>query len=138
MRTISSFLSGIQKTLFSVLEEEWGELTECHRKVITTLELVGIDRGINDDYTYGRPVSNRKALARAFVAKMIYNAPFNNHFRERILTDPVLRRICGWTSRDRVPGEPTFPRAFRESKERFGNWRPPRRCAFVNGPEWNG
>jgi hypothetical protein len=112
--TISSFLSGIQRTLFPVLEEEWGELTEFHQKAIKTLELVRIEKSINGDYTYGRPISNRKALARAFLAKMICNAPFSNHFRERILTDPILRRICGWTSRDQVPSEPTFSRAFRE------------------------
>jgi hypothetical protein len=118
MRTISSFLSGIQRTLFPVLEEEWGELTEYHQKVITTLELVRIEKGIPDDYTFGRPISNRKALARAFLAKMIYNAPFSNHFRERILTDSVLRRICGWMNRDKVPSESTFSRAFREFADR--------------------
>jgi hypothetical protein len=117
VRTISSFLSGIQRHLFPVMEEEWGPLTEFHRKVMTTLEMAHIEARIRDEYWFGRPVSNRKALARAFLAKMVCNAPFTKEFRNRILADFILRRVCGWEERDDVPSGPTFSRAFREFAE---------------------
>jgi len=117
VRTLSSFLSGIQRHLFPVLEEEWGPLTEFHQKVTVLLEMVHIEEGIRDEYYFGRPISNRKALARAFVAKAVCNASLNSDFRERILADPILRRICGWEERDQVPSISTFSRAFREFAE---------------------
>ncbi len=117
MHIISSILSGIQRHLFPVLEEELGPLTSYHRKVATTLETVHIEAGVGNEYWFGRPVSNRKALARAFVAKAVSNAPFTSDFRNRILADPILRRLCGWEERDDVPSESTFSRAFREFAE---------------------
>jgi hypothetical protein len=114
VRTISSFLSGIQRTLFPALEEEWGPLTEFHQKVATILEMAHVEKGIRDEYWFGRPISNRQALARAFLAKAVANAPFTKDFRNRILADPILRRLCGWQERDKVPSESTFSRAFHE------------------------
>ena len=114
MHIISSMWYGIQSHLFPFLEEELGLLTKFHQKVAATLEMVRIEEGISDDYWFGRPVSSRKALGRAFVAKAVSNAPTTSDFRNRILADPILRRICGWEERVHVPSESTFSRAFRE------------------------
>jgi len=103
--------------LFPVLEEELGPLTEFHRKVATTLEMVHVEAGVGNEYWFGRPVSNRKALARAFVAKAVSNAPTTKDFRNRILADPILRRVCGWEERNQVPSESTFSRVFQEFAE---------------------
>ena len=117
MHTISSMWSGIQSSLFPYLEEVLGPLTELHQKIAATLEVVRVDEKISGEYCYGRPESNRKALARAFVAKAVSNAPTTSDFRERILSDPNLRRICGWEERRKVPSEATFSRAFHEFAE---------------------
>ncbi len=114
MHVISSMWLGIQRHLFPVLEEELGPLTEFHRKLAAILEVVRIEDGILDENWFGRPISNRKALGRAFIAKAVNNATHTRAFRERILSDPVLRRMCGWEEKDQVPSEPTFSRAFRE------------------------
>jgi len=100
--------------LFPFLEEELGPLTEYHRKVVATLEMVRIEAGILDDYWFGRPMSSRKALGRAFVAKAVSNAPTTRNFRDQILADSILRRMCGWEERGQVPSEATFSRAFGE------------------------
>jgi len=100
------------------MEEEWGPLTDFHQKVATVLEMAHVEKGIRDEYWFGRPISNRQALARAFLAKAVANAPFTKDFRNRILADPILRRICGWEERDRVPSESTFSRAFQEFAEK--------------------
>ena len=114
MHLISSLWYGIQRHLFPYLEEELGPLTEFHRKAAATLEMVRIEEGISDENWFGRPTSSRKALGRAFVAKAVSNAPTTSDFRNRILADPILRRMCGWKERDQVPSESTFSRAFRE------------------------
>ena len=117
MHIISDIWCGIQRHLFPFLEEELGPLTEFHRKVAATLEMVRIEEGISDEYWYGRPASSRKALGRAFVAKAVSNAPTTSDFRNRILADPILRRMCGWEERGQVPSEATFSRVFREFTE---------------------
>ncbi len=114
MHIISDIWNGIQRHLFPYLEEEFGVLTEFHRKVVATLEMVRIEEGIMDDYWFGRPISSRKALGRAFVAKAVSNAPTTRNFRNQILADSILRRICGWAERGEVPSEATFSRAFGE------------------------
>ena len=114
MHIISDIWNGIQRHLFPFLEEELGPLTEYPRKVVATLEMVRIEAGILDDHWFGRPMSSRKALGRAFVAKAVSNAPTTRNFRDQILADFILRRICGWVERDQVPSEATFSRAFGE------------------------
>lgn len=117
MSIISSILNGIQKHLFPILEEEFGELTEFHKKVATILEVVRIEEKISDEYWFGRPASSRKALGRAFVAKSVSNTSTAKDFRNRIIADPILRRMCGWEERNQVPSESTFSRAFWEFAE---------------------
>ena len=105
---------GIQRQLFPFLEEELGPLTPFHRRVAAIFEMVRIEEGISDEYYFGRPATSRKILGRAFVAKAVCNAPTTTDFRNRILADPVLRRMCGWEERSHVPSGATFSRAFRE------------------------
>ena len=62
----------------------------------------------------GRPAQDRAAIARAFVAKMIYNLPTTRALLERLATDKSLRRLCGWENKHEVPDEWTFSRAFSE------------------------
>ena len=117
MHVILSMMNSIQRHLFPFLEEELGPLSEFHRNVISTLEIIRIEGEISDDHWFGRPILSRKAIGRAFVAKAVCNAPTTIDFRNRILGDPILRRICGWEERDQVPSESTFSRAFREFAE---------------------
>lgn len=117
MHVILSMLNSIQRHLFPFLEEELGPLNEFHRDVISTLEIVRIEEEISDDHWFGRPILSRKAMGRAFVAKAVCNAPTTVDFRNRILGDPILRRICGWEEKDQVPSESTFSRVFREFAE---------------------
>ena len=117
MHAISSIWCGIQSSLFPFLEEELGPLTEFHLKLAATLEVVRVEDGISNEYWFGHPRSNRKALGRALVGKAVYNESATRAFRDRILSDPVLRRICGWEKRSHVPSESTFSRAFAEFAE---------------------
>jgi transposase len=113
--TVSQFWSNIQDTLFPYLEEQLGPTTEKQQQLITILEVVRIEHFIPDYRFYeGRPRKTRAAIARSFVAKMVYNMDSTRALRERLQSDKNLRRVCGWESRGSVPSEATFSRAFAE------------------------
>ena len=59
----------------------------------------------------GNPPADRRALARAFVAKAVWDMPATVVLTGRLLYDPTLRRPVGWSRVSEVPGEPAFSRA---------------------------
>lgn len=113
--TLSQYWLNIQGSLFPWLSEELGPLTEKQQELVTTLEMLRIE-----DFIYscrgfpGRPPKDRTAIARAFVAKMVYNMATTRILLERLQTDISLRRICGWERVHDIPEEWTFSRAFAE------------------------
>jgi transposase len=119
--TLSQTWLNIQSTLFPWLSEELGPLTEKQQELVTALEVVRIEEFIYSSRGFpGRPPQDRTAIARAFVAKMIYNMPTTRALLDRLATDSALRRICGWERKNDVPDEWTFSRAFAEfSKSRL-------------------
>lgn len=113
--TLSQTWWNIQRSLFPWLSEELGPLTKKQQELVTALELVRIEEFIFISRGYpGRPAQDRTAIARAFVAKMIYNLPTTRALLERLAADKSLRRLCGWECKSRVPDEWTFSRAFAE------------------------
>ena len=62
----------------------------------------------------GRPLKDRAALARAFLAKAVLDVPTTRALVERLRTEGLLRRLCGWEAAGGVPSEATFSRAFAE------------------------
>lgn len=115
MGLLSATWSRIQTSLFPFLEEELGPLDERKQKLVRILELIRIEEYVRPvPYITGRRLSNRKALARAFVAKAVYNCSTTCDLIERVQGDSSLRRICGWERRRDIPSESTFSRAFSE------------------------
>jgi len=110
----------IQGSLFPWLQEELGPLTEKQQKFVMILELIRIEEHLNDYYGgMGRPPKSRAAIARAFIAKMVYNMPTTRMLLERLESDKSLRRLCGWEYRHQIPHESVFSRAnsyFSESR----------------------
>jgi hypothetical protein len=114
---LSRYVRGVQGILFPILEEKMGSLSETQRQMIQILELLGLERHVAVCRGgRGRPAKDRIALARAFVAKMVYNLPTTKDLVERLGSDPTLCRICGLGKA--VPSEATFSRAFAEFAER--------------------
>ena len=112
---LSQYWLKIQKGLFPWLEEEFGELTEKEQKLVTTLELIRIERFTAcSGSLYGRPPKERAAIARSFVAKAVYNMPTTTALIDRLVSDKKMRRICGWEKKGDIPSESTFSRAFAE------------------------
>ncbi|EQD68708.1 transposase, IS4 family protein [mine drainage metagenome] len=53
-------------------------------------------------------------MARAFVAKAVFNMSTTRQLLDRLSVDVSLRRLCGWESRREIPHESQFSRAFAE------------------------
>ena len=84
---------------------------------MTILELVEIERSVPKtslNQWMGRKILEREAIARAFVAKAIYNHPFTRSTIEQLKTTSNVRRICGFDKVSDVPSEAIYSRAFEE------------------------
>ncbi|MYH12865.1 MAG: transposase [Rhodothermaceae bacterium] len=106
-----------QQELFSWLETRLGALPKQYEKLVRVLEMVRVEDYLPQKTVGrvgGRPPSNRANLARAFLAKMVFNIQTTVSLRERLLSDEILRSLCGWGSDLEVPSESTFSRAFAE------------------------
>jgi hypothetical protein len=113
--TLSQTWLNIQGSLFPWLTEELGPLTKKQQELVTTLEIVRIEEFIYSSRGFpGRPPKDRTAIARAFVAKVVYNMPTTRSLLDRLATDSALRRICGWERLSDIPDESIFSRAFAE------------------------
>lgn len=118
VKTLSQYWFRMQSSLFPWLEEQLGELTQKEQKLVTTLELIRIERFTAFNRSLrGRPPKERAAVARAFVTKAVYNMPTTRALLDRLACDKKLRRICGWEQKGEIPSESTFSRAFAEFSE---------------------
>jgi hypothetical protein len=102
--------------LFPFLEEQAGPLSAQEKKLAAVLELVGVEDHLPGRWWWGRgrPESDRCALAKAFVAKKVYNLSTTSELIARLQAELALRRLCGWERKCDVPSESTFSRAFEE------------------------
>jgi len=124
-----SFESILQGQLFPILREELGALSERHEQFAKVLSLLQMDGHVSKRRGRGRPAEDRAKVARAFVAKAVFNFPLTRHLIDRLRIDPVLRRMCGFETVADIPQEWTFSRAFAE----FANSQFPQRvhAAFI-------
>jgi hypothetical protein len=115
MGKIAGIWFRVQQALFHV-EECLPALTERQRRLILVLEVVRVEEQVPPGCLQwlGRKRVDRRALARAFVAKAYLNLPTTKAMIERLRVDRPLRQICGWEQGRQVPSEATFSRAFAE------------------------
>ena len=95
--TFAPYWESIQHALFPQLEPVLGPLTEKQQQLVRTLEVIRIEQMVPPRCRVpGRPAKDRAAMARALVAKTVYDMPTTRVLLDRLDTDVVLRRICGW------------------------------------------
>ena len=119
MRKLSQIWFEVQGVLFPFIEKQAKEpLTEKLKQLVTTLELIRIEEKIRiPKYWHGQFPRNRQQIARAFVAKAVYNMDTTRALIDRLKISPALRRICGWEQISDIPHESSFSRAFKEFSE---------------------
>lgn len=114
--TLSAYWLHLQEELLPWLNDTTcGPLNEHHKQLVTVLGMARIEAFLPGwPGLPGRPLSERAALARAFVAKAVFNFPTTRLLIEMLSADQTLRRLCGWQRAGEVPSEATFSRAFAE------------------------
>ena len=65
----------------------------------------------------GRSLCDRVNLARACLAKALWDIPTTRALVERLKVDRQLRNLCGWVLISEIPSESKFSRAFAEFAE---------------------
>lgn len=117
-QVLSNIWNRFQASLFPWLQEELGELTGKQQQLIEVLEIAQIETHLPYvGQVPGRPPEDRCAIARAFVAKAVYNLATTEMLLDQLKSDITLRRICGWEKKQDIPSRATFSRAFAEFAE---------------------
>ena len=102
-----------EKTLFPALQEQLGVLSSKEERLMRILELAEIELYVSE-VKITNPPKHRKEIARAFVAKAVYNIQTTRDLIDRLKVDRVLRIICGWRYVRSIPSESTFSRVYGE------------------------
>jgi hypothetical protein len=104
----------IQRQLFPMLEEEIGPLSDTEQRFVRVVELAHPERFMSPfqwDYL-GRKPEDRLPIAKAFIAKAVWNFTTTRALLDYLENCPSLRRLCGWDSVGAIPSESTFSRVF--------------------------
>jgi hypothetical protein len=91
-------------------------LTEKLKQFIRIAEIVRIEQHVPSPafQHMGRKQINRQWMARAFLAKSVYDLPSTDLLIEMLQLQPTLRRLCGFERQADIPSAATFSRAFEE------------------------
>lgn len=118
-KKLRGFYISCQHELFPAVEQQYGEFSKWSQRLLRVFEMVQVHTFLPSPKsgTRGRPLTCRASLARSFLAKMVLNIPTTSGLRDRLISDQVLRSLCGWSEPRKVPSEPTFSRVFQEFAE---------------------
>jgi len=108
----------LEKTLFPILQEELkvGEFSKKETKLIKILDFAEIEKSITV-VSVTNPPKDREEIARAFIAKSVYNLQTTRDLIDRLYIDRTLRILCGWRYKIDIPSESKFSRVFKEFSE---------------------
>ena len=113
VQMIGQFGGILQNQLFPAMSEELGPLSNKQEQLIRTLAILGLEGFVvSRQGLVGRPPVDRSAIARALVAKAVYNFPTTEALIDRLKNDAALRRLCGWETASHVPDKTVLSRAF--------------------------
>lgn len=108
----------LESSLFPILKEELRleELSHKEQKLIKILDFAQIEKNITVVSITNTP-KHREEIARAFIAKSVYNMQTTRDLIDRLKNDRTLRVLCGWRYKSDIPSESKFSRVFKELSE---------------------
>lgn len=113
--TVSWLMGTVQRTLFPHREESLASpLTAQEKRLVNILALVRREHSVPQSASrqwLGRPIKEREAIARSFVAKAVLGYPHTRSLLHALRTTATLRIRCGCANRSAVPSASTFSRA---------------------------
>ena len=115
---ISWLMGSVQRSLFPHLDDCLDvPLTDQEKHLVSILEIVQVEKHVPKsafNQWLGRKLEEREALARSFVAKLLYKHPTTRDLIKALHSAPNLRKITGFETIGDIPSESTFSRAFGE------------------------
>ncbi len=109
-------IKNIENSLFPDLKEQLGVLSSKEEKLIKILDFAQIENNITV-LKVTNPPKDREEMARAFIAKSVYNMQTTRDLIDRLKIDRTLRVLCGWRYANAIPSESKFSRVFDELSE---------------------
>jgi transposase len=103
----------LENSLFPELKEQLGVLSAKEEKLIKILDFAQIENNITVVCITNTP-KDREEIARAFIAKSVYNMQTTRDLIDRLRIDRTLRVLCGWRYANKIPSESKFSRVFSE------------------------
>jgi transposase len=105
----------LENSLLPALKEELRleELSQKEQKLISILDFAQIEKNITVVSITNIP-KDREEIARAFIAKSVYNIQTTRDLIDRLKVDRTLRMLCGWRYKNDIPSESKFSRVFKE------------------------
>jgi hypothetical protein len=114
MNTLFAIWHTIQTELFPSLDEALDPLSEKEREFVQIVTLLDLPSHMSGYHWrgFGRKLKSRLKMAKAFVAKAVYNFDTTDILIEYLEKCKNIRRLCGWEHAYEVPSPATFSRAF--------------------------
>jgi DNA-binding transcriptional regulator GbsR (MarR family) len=106
-------VTNLENSLFPNLQEKLGVLSSKEQKLIKILDFAEIEKNVCT-ISKTNPPKDREQIARAFIAKSVYNFQTTRDLIDRLHVDRILRVLCGWRHSNEIPSESKFSRAFKE------------------------
>ena len=106
-------VTNLENSLFPQLQEKLGILSSKEQKLIKILDFAEIEKNICTT-SKTNPPKDRAQIARAFIAKSVYNLQTTRDLIDRLHIDRTLRVLCGWRYSNEIPSESKFSRVFKE------------------------
>jgi transposase len=103
----------LENCLFPELKEQLGTLSTKEEKLIKILDFAQIEKNVSVVTITNTP-KDRIEIARAMIAKSVYNMQTTRDLIDRLYSDRVLRVLCGWRYKNDIPSEAKFSRVFKE------------------------
>jgi len=110
-----------EQSLFPKLQDTLGPLSPKEEKLMKILDFAEIEQFVHT-VQITNPPRDREEMARAFIAKSVYNFQTTRALIERLKIDKTLRMLCGWRYHTQIPSESKFSRVFDEfSQQRIAS-----------------
>jgi outer membrane lipopolysaccharide assembly protein LptE/RlpB len=105
----------LENSLFPSLKRELQleELSNKEQKLIKILDFAQIEKNVTV-VSITNTAKHREEIARAFIAKSVYNIQTTRDLIDRLKNDRMLRVLCGWRYKNDIPSEFKFSRVFKE------------------------
>ena len=102
-----------ENCLFPEIKEQLGTLSTKEEKLIKILDFAQIEKHVTIVTITNTP-KDREEIARAFIAKSVYNIQTTRDLIHRLHRDRILRVLCGWRYKIDIPSESKFSRVFEQ------------------------